>query len=259
MADNRILPTGQLDLDAHGAFVRALAAHLLSGSEQAKDVAQDTLMSAVHSKGASEVPAGSMRAWLSRIVSRKVFRVRKLDRARREREEGYGREVLERRAVASPESETVRGETIRTVTEAVLTLKEPYLQTMLLRYFEDRDAHQIARTMGVPVATVRSRLQRAQRQLQSKLEQEFGGSFEGLSLALLPLLANRSSGLAPATAGAALIGKLTMGFKAKAALAGVGLVGLMGLYASDFGGLTADQEQRSTEVAPDQGLKPFGD
>ncbi|MDF1839329.1 MAG: RNA polymerase sigma factor [Planctomycetota bacterium] len=257
MVDNTSLPNKPLDLEAHGAFVRALASHLLGGAEGSKDVAQEALLAAVQSEGTVRVPANSLRAWLSKIVTRKVYRNRKLERARSDREERFGREALDRRAVSSPEEESVRGETIRTVTEAVLALKEPYQQTVLLRFYEDKDAHQIAQIMGVPVATVRSRLQRAQKQLQSRLESDFGGSFEGLSLALLPLLTSRSSGLAPATAGAALIGKATMGFNAKAAVAGIGLVGILGFYAADFGGLTADEDAQTQEPSTDLGLTPL--
>ncbi len=135
-------------------------------------------------------------------------------------------------------------------------LKEPYLQTVILRFYEDKQPQQIAEIMGVSIATVRSRIQRAKSQLQTKLESEFGGSFKSMSLALLPLLPPRSSGLVSVTAGAALIGKATMGFKAKAGVAALGLACMLGWYASGLDGETSEVDTQSPEIVSGVELSP---
>ena len=58
---------------------------------------------------------------------------------------------------------------------AVLTLAEPYRATVLLRFFEGLPPRLIAARLGVPVATVHSRLQRALAQLRHQLDHDFAG------------------------------------------------------------------------------------
>ena len=75
---------------------------------------------------------------------------------------------------------------------AVLELDEPFRQVVLLRYFEQHTPKEIAHLLGIPGATVRSRLSRALEKLRVSLDQEFGdilatieaiktGDFSGLS------------------------------------------------------------------------------
>ena len=123
-----------------------------------------------------------MRNWLVAVMRRLASK-----RARGERRE---RSRIERAARASevPSTATIvareamRAELVR----AVLALEEPYRSVVLLRYFENLPPRAIARRLGLPVETVRTRLKRAMSQLRARLDAEtFGGRSAWCSL-LLP-------------------------------------------------------------------------
>lgn len=56
------------------------------------------------------------------------------------------------------------------VEQLLLTLPETQRAVLLLRYQEDLDPQQIAGTLGMPLATVRSHLQRGIQMLRDKAE-----------------------------------------------------------------------------------------
>ena len=138
-----------------------------------------------------------------------AFETRRRERRLRAREQRAARAEGVPGAVQIVERAQVR----RLVVDAVLELGEPYRSTVLLRFSEDLPPRQIARRMGVPVETVRTRLKRALAQLRARLQREFGSDRESWSLALLPLAKLPSK---PAAGGAALLGVLLM--KAKVAI-----------------------------------------
>src|SRR5690606_37993369 len=81
------------------------------------------------------------------------------------------------------------------VASAVLELDEPFRSVVLLRWFEDREPGAIARQLGIPVATVRTRLHRAHAKLRERFEREQGPDWRGrLALLCMPL----RSGVRPA-------------------------------------------------------------
>ena len=51
-------------------------------------------------------------------------------------------------------------------------LKEEQREAVLLRYGQDMTLKETARTLGVPVRTVQSRLRRALKEIRKRLEQE---------------------------------------------------------------------------------------
>ena len=65
------MPVAAEDLLKHAAFVRALARSLLLDPHAADDVVQETWLRALE---APPRHAGNLRGWLSRVVSRQVFK-----------------------------------------------------------------------------------------------------------------------------------------------------------------------------------------
>ena len=218
------------ELIAHSGFVQSLAAHLLARTDGAEDVAQETWMAAMQSRRAGELSGRSLKAWLAQVVRRKAFRLRTRERSRGLREERYGQELAERGGEGSPESHSLRAETIQRVTAAVLALKEPYQQTVLLRFYENLADQDIAKRMGVPVATVRSRLQRAKAQLRSQLRAEFDGSEARWQAALLPLLQDPPPAWVSTFPAITTVGGLAMTAKIKIALVGLAALGALTWY-----------------------------
>ncbi len=83
------------------------------------------------------------------------------------------------------------------VVQAVNRLAEPYRTTILLRYFQELPPHQIAKRLGVPGGTVRSRLKRGIEQLRIELKPAGGGDSFATKLALL---APQAMGVGPPAA-----------------------------------------------------------
>jgi len=69
-------------------------------------------------------------------------------------------------SVAAPAADPMLGETLR---KLIATLAETPRMVMILRYQEDLDPMEISETMGIPLATVKSHLQRSLALLREKL------------------------------------------------------------------------------------------
>ncbi len=149
-------------------WVRRLAARLVADPHLAEDIAQTTCVLALERPPES---GGNLRAWLRRVMQN-VLR----DNARKAR-----RRVEHERRVGGPGEEPsteemcVRLQLQREVVDAVEALSEKYRRVVLLRYFDDLPPREIAKRLGLPVATVNSQLARAMQQLRSRLDASHGG------------------------------------------------------------------------------------
>ncbi|GKV69692.1 RNA polymerase subunit sigma-24 [Sporosarcina sp. NCCP-2716] len=74
----------------------------------------------------------------------------------------------------SPESLLAEKEMSHDVLKALLALKVPYREVLALYYYDEWTTVEIADILGCPEATVRTRLQRARRQLKKVLEEQEG-------------------------------------------------------------------------------------
>jgi RNA polymerase sigma-70 factor (ECF subfamily) len=165
-------------LKRHGDFVRALARELLADEHEGEDLAQEAWVRFLRRPPA----AGAVKGWLRR-VTRNLSVERLRGRARvSAREERVAREE----ALPSVVEELAQTEVLGTVVEAVLALEEPYKTSVLLAYWRGWDARRIARETGAPLATVRSRLQRAHGKLRERLDRAHGREAWSVALAALP-------------------------------------------------------------------------
>jgi RNA polymerase sigma factor (sigma-70 family) len=180
----------EAELLAHHAFLRRLAKSLV-GAEGADDAVQDTYLAVLE-----RPPRGvsSVRAWLSGVLRHRVARDRRAAAARRTREQRAARtEAVEQEAADALDFGCE-------VVGAVRGLGEPYRAAIVLRYQRGLSPARMARELGVPLATVNSRLARARVLLRERLDRRHGrGAWTrsmvllarepvGLSAALLPLM-----------------------------------------------------------------------
>jgi RNA polymerase sigma factor (sigma-70 family) len=166
-------------LEQHGRFVRALALRLLADEHQADDVAQEAWLRFLEAPPRSALDP---RGWLAAVVRNLASNSRRSASRRKERLELAACEG----SAPGPEAEIVAGEVVRSVSEAVAALPEPYRSTVLARYYHGWEPSRIARETGVPLATVKSRLQRSHALLRERLDRQHG-SRESWSIALAPL------------------------------------------------------------------------
>ncbi len=168
------------ELLAHREWVRRMARTLARDEAEADDLAQDAWVAAVESPPRD---GSSLRGWFATLLRHRLLNRRKAEVRRAMREVGAVRPG------ESPETADVvaHAELHRRVVDAVLALDEPYRTAVLMRYFEDLPPREIARRLGVPVETVRSRVQRAVARLRDDLDSRHGG--RGRSRAVLLALA----------------------------------------------------------------------
>lgn len=148
---------------AHADFVRSLAAALLADPHAGEDVAQETFIAALVRPPRH---AGRLAGWLARTVHSLASNARRSEQRRRLREA----DVPPAEPAPSPADVLAREQVRRQVVDAVLALEPPYRDAVLLRYWEGLAPAAIARRLGVPGATVRSRLMRGLHHLRTRLE-----------------------------------------------------------------------------------------
>jgi RNA polymerase sigma factor (sigma-70 family) len=199
------------------AFLRRLARSLVSDPERADDLAQDVAVLALRHPPR---PGSSARAWLARVLRNRATSVARSESRRRDRETQLPQPAPQ----PTPPELEARLRVQRAVIEAVARLEEPYRSAILLRYDQDLSPTAIAERLGVPVATVKTRLARALERLRHDLDARDEPGTPIWSVVLLVGLSDvRPQGavVAAAAGGALVVSKLAWtGVAVAAALAG---------------------------------------
>lgn len=212
MMDSVRTPLLSMDvLLAHHGWVRALAKALVRDENGADDLVQMTWVRALQNPPDRHE---TVRAWLGTIM-RNLARDRyKADGRRAAREA----RAAPRGGLPAPDVLVARAEAHRRLIEHVTHLPEPYREVVLLRFFEGLPPREIAERLGIPAATVRTRLHRALATLRATLDCERGGADIWLG-AVLPLPAaavgKGAAGAGSGGASGALLGGLVVTAKQK--------------------------------------------
>lgn len=219
----------------HGEFVRRLARSLVVDEHEAEELVQETwVVALLKSPGRVE----GLRPWLARVLRRLAFTRLRADLRRVAREECM--RPAEAAPAAAREAEIL--ELQQRVVASVLELPRPQKDVILLRHFRGLSLNEIAREVGAPLETVRSRLKRAHELLRASLDRDFGEHSLWCG-ALLALSESRSPIAAGAGAvGAGVIGGTIMGWKAAASVAVLVCVALVWWGVRDGDGLSSGAE-----------------
>lgn len=151
------------------SWLRALSASLV-GVHEADDLAQETLLVALTQQGGSSALPG--RGWLAGIARRLAMaRVRRRaqrtsiedSHAREESRDGRWTTRLDAAELAE------KAELEHEIVGRLLDLREPYRETLLLRFQGGISAAEIARRTGVPAGTVRRRIKVGLDSLRSQM------------------------------------------------------------------------------------------
>jgi RNA polymerase sigma factor (sigma-70 family) len=186
----------------HTAWMRRLARALVADSATAEDVVQDAWVKLARRRA----PLGT--GYLAAVVRTLAWTRHRGEQARILREAaGAPSEALPSTAEVS-----ARVEIATRVAQALEGLPEPYRTTLVLRYYDDLSAAEIARRAGIPAATVRARLKRGLEALRDRLDEGSHGRAGWVS-ALLPLTRSEvgASGVLLTTVSSVLAMKFVLG------------------------------------------------
>ena len=161
----------------HRDFVRRLARSLVRDDATADDLEGEVWAAAV---ARPPEDRGSPRAWLGQ-VTRNLHQKRQVRERRRS-----AREVSQASAELGPSPEEIleRDEACRALTREVLALPERDQAPIRMRFYDGLPPSEIARRLGVPVETVKTRLRRALERLRGRMnaEEERRGTAFGVAL-----------------------------------------------------------------------------
>ena len=177
------------------ASLRAIAFRILGDSHEADDVLQSAFAQAW-----AAPPRVLSLSWLRRVVASRAIDVKRQPGA----QAGSLRQAMDQVAPGGSASGPLEAlEAHRRLSGAIRSLPKEQAEALYLRYFEDMRPKAMARSLGVPIETVKSRLVRGLRALRIRLEEDSGD--DGLSMQGLALLAlapgSRTPGIAAALAG----------------------------------------------------------
>lgn len=146
------------------SLVFSLGYHFLRDSALAEEIAQDIFLQLYRDLGTIH-SASHLVAWLRRATLNRC-----IDQSRRR---AYRRETPLDEGIeptcTEPTPDLIASELLR---KHVATLSEMHRAVVILRYQEGLEPGEIAETLGVPLNTVKSRLQRALQLLRSRLERQ---------------------------------------------------------------------------------------
>ncbi|HZN40700.1 MAG TPA: sigma-70 family RNA polymerase sigma factor, partial [Planctomycetota bacterium] len=163
------LPLEPAELLHHDRWLRALARSLVCGAD-VDDLVQDTWAAACAGR---PDPVRPLRGWLATVVRRLAARSHRTRTRRLAREATLGLPD----ELPSTEATVAVLELQRAVSAAVATMPEPSRSTILLCYYHERPAAEVAAHFKISEVAMRKRLERALRELRSRLRDSRGAEW----------------------------------------------------------------------------------
>jgi RNA polymerase sigma-70 factor (ECF subfamily) len=142
-------------------------ARTIVGSDDAEDVAQDSLLLAFKALPGIEEPR-KFAAWLSAITRHRALRFSKSETTHTSKRVALDEALLEKiEALARPLAEKERDELM---IKALDSLPADYAMPLRLRFLYDMPLNRIAAFMGIPLSTVKWRIHHGKKLLRAKVE-----------------------------------------------------------------------------------------
>ncbi len=161
-------------------WLKNLARSLVHDEGLADDLVQDTCLTLVKNPPRSDKSLG---AWLKRVMLNSLISNHRHEASRRRVEKVIAKVELEQN---DPTIVVEQAEILKRVLNHVLALKEPYKSTVLMRFYEEKTASEIALEQGVTAAAVRTRIRTALENLRTSLDRQHGhrSSWSGAFISL---------------------------------------------------------------------------
>ena len=146
----------------YSAMVLRTAYLVLGDKEEAKDALQEVFLKVWQARQVFDPAKGNVSAWLYRITVNLCVSKRRKRRPLVLPEESFKPMVS---SDPNPAGEFKKGKLMM----ALDSLPPKHREVVVLRYFDDLSYKEIAQAMGIPVGTVKSRLNHAIRKLRARL------------------------------------------------------------------------------------------
>ena len=153
--------------------VYSIAAHVLSGSDQADDVVERTFSQIWKDAARYDAERGSVAAWIVTIARSHALTMRRTETRRIRHDELRSQFLLDEGTVtaASPLQKLEAGEDRQAVQKAMSRLPDEQERVVRMTFFEGLTQAEIADRLGIPLGTVKTRVRLA----FSKLRRTLGG------------------------------------------------------------------------------------
>lgn len=159
-------------IDLHGPMVLGVARRVLAEPSLAEEVAQDTFVALWRRPGAYDPGRGSLRTFLLGVARNKAIDLVRREEARRRAHEGLQRRSGVEASTEAPASERIEeGLELR---RALEQLSDAQREALTLAYFGGRTYREVAKELGIPEGTAKTRL----RDGLIRLRELLGGSRE---------------------------------------------------------------------------------
>ena len=145
----------------HGDYLLKIAYLFVKNEATAEDIVQDVFIS-FYQKQEQYRQESSLRTYLVKMT---VNRSHDYLRSWKSKRLSLFEKITGKTTYQTPETEALIKSTKQELVEALFTLSVQYREVLILYYFEDMSTVEIAQLIGCPEATVRTRLQRARKQL----------------------------------------------------------------------------------------------
>ena len=157
--------------DEFGPAVHAVARQILGDPAAAQDVVQDVFVDLWCHPQRYDETRGTLRTYLTLVARHRAQDVVRSELRRSGREERHAR-LLPPPPRPSPDQEVADAETASTVRAAVRTLPEDQRRAVELAYFDGLSYRDVARRIGIPEGTAKSRVRLALAKLETMLGHE---------------------------------------------------------------------------------------
>jgi len=169
VAGGRLERAFELLLDRYEGKVFRLCAGLLQDPAAAQDAAQESLIRVWRALASYDAQAAALSTWIYAITRNRCLTALQQRQDRQQRHPSLDDEAVREQveAMAANDKDGTDGAALARLIEQ---LPPDLRQVLLLYYFEDRNVAELAALLGLPPATVKSRLFRARGRLLEALQ-----------------------------------------------------------------------------------------
>jgi len=186
-------------IQRHNQMLWRIARGMMGDDAEAEEVVQNAYVRALTSIGEFRGES-SLATWMSRIVVNEALRRREQTRQPIDIADVVETLPPDHQGSATmaplpnPEAAAAREQIRRLVERAIDALAPPFRVVFMMRIVEQMSVNETAARLGIPVATAKTRLHRANQQLRASLGAEFAAMFDGA----FPFLGSRCERLTQA-------------------------------------------------------------